>query len=215
MSEFDHVRALSLSDGLMTSRVSTSLCRVIFESPLGHDALSLMTILQESLAVLETWGYFGASATTFCLPQVADLIVIHQPVERILPTKVEREMAERAKAEAEREEVAMAEAERKAVKKAKAEAERKAAKEAKAEAERKTVKKSKAEAERKAAKAKRKATEKAIAEAGRQGVPRNSITPLIDIGISSGLICWSIISYYIVSSLFCRHGHQEMLTSEG
>ena len=65
MSEFFHERASSLSDGLMASRISTSLCRVIFESPEVHDAALFMTILQADLTVLEKLGYPGASATTF------------------------------------------------------------------------------------------------------------------------------------------------------
>lgn len=60
-----------------TSRVSTSLCRVIFESPKANDALSFMTILSADLKVLKQWGYNGASVTTFFRPQVADLFVIH------------------------------------------------------------------------------------------------------------------------------------------
>jgi hypothetical protein len=62
MSEFVHERASPSSDGLMTSRISTALCRVIFESPEVHDAALLMTVLQEDLTVLEGLGYPGASA---------------------------------------------------------------------------------------------------------------------------------------------------------
>lgn len=67
MSKFVLERASPLSDGLMTSRISTSLCRVIFESPDVHDASSLMTVLKEDLTILEELGYPGASATSFCL----------------------------------------------------------------------------------------------------------------------------------------------------
>jgi len=62
------LRASLLSDGLMTLRISTSLCRVIFESHKVHDAASLMTVLQADLTVLEELGYPGACSTTFCLP---------------------------------------------------------------------------------------------------------------------------------------------------
>jgi hypothetical protein len=85
----------------MTSRISTSLCRVIFESPEVHDAALLMSILQEDLTVLDKLGYPGASVTTFCLPQLADLFVTHQPVDRIVQQKAEREAAEEAIAETE------------------------------------------------------------------------------------------------------------------
>jgi hypothetical protein len=86
----------------MTSRISTSLCRVIFESPEVHDAALLMTVLQADLTVLEELGYPGASATNFGLLQVADLFVIHQPVgDRILRQKAVREAALKAIAETE------------------------------------------------------------------------------------------------------------------
>ena len=62
MSEYVFSRALLLSDD---SRVSTSLCRIIFESPKANDALSFMTILSADLKVLKQWGYNGASATFF------------------------------------------------------------------------------------------------------------------------------------------------------
>jgi hypothetical protein len=102
MSEFVRERASPLSDGLMTSRISASLCRVIFESPEVHDAASLMTVLQADLMVLRELGFPGASAPSFCLPRVADLFVIHRPVgDRILRQKSEREAAEKAIAEVE------------------------------------------------------------------------------------------------------------------
>src|SRR5450755_4266411 len=101
MGEFVHERASPLFDGLMTSRISTSLCRVLFKSPEVNDATSLMTVLKADLTDLKELGIPGASATTFCLPQVADLFVIHRPVDRILRQKAEREAAEKAKAEAE------------------------------------------------------------------------------------------------------------------
>jgi hypothetical protein len=94
MSEFVHERTSPLIDGLMTSRISTSLCRVIFKSHEVHDAVSLMTFLQADLTVLKELGFHGASATTFCFPQVADLFVIHQPVDKIPRQKAEREAAE-------------------------------------------------------------------------------------------------------------------------
>ncbi|KAF8497462.1 hypothetical protein F5888DRAFT_1829389 [Russula emetica] len=61
-------------------QISTSLCRVIFESPDAHDAASFMIVLQSDLGVLEKLGY---------------------PVERILRQKAEREVAEKAIAETE------------------------------------------------------------------------------------------------------------------
>jgi hypothetical protein len=94
MSEFVHERASPLIDGLMSSRISTSLCRVIFNSPEVHDASSLLTVLQADLTVLKELGFHGASATTFCFPQVADLFVIHQPVDKMPRQKAEREAAE-------------------------------------------------------------------------------------------------------------------------
>ena len=88
----------------MTSRISTSLCRIIFESPNTNDSLSFMTILSTGLKVLKQWGYNGCFSYRFYVSQVADLIVIHQLVDRILPqqkaerqaTEVEREEAEKA-----------------------------------------------------------------------------------------------------------------------
>lgn len=67
MSESVHrdERASPLPDCLMPSRISTSLCRVIFESHEAHDAALFMTILQADLTVLQNLGYPGASATTF------------------------------------------------------------------------------------------------------------------------------------------------------
>jgi hypothetical protein len=100
MSELVHERASLLFDGLMTSSMSTSLCRVIFKSHDVYDVASLMTVLQADLTVLKELGFPGASATSFCLPQVADLFVIPQPVGRILREK-EREPAEKTIAETE------------------------------------------------------------------------------------------------------------------
>jgi hypothetical protein len=99
MSKFVNERASP--GGLMTSRISTSLCRVIFESPEVHDAALLMSILQADLTVLEELGYPGASTTIICPPQVADLklFVIHQPVDGILRQKAECEATEKAIAE--------------------------------------------------------------------------------------------------------------------
>jgi flagellar biosynthesis GTPase FlhF len=166
MSEFVHERASPLSDILMTSRISTSLCRVIFKSTQVHDATLFMAILQGDLKVLEELGYFGASAPSLRLPQVADLFVIHQPVDGIVRQKAEREAAE--KAEAEREAAVKAKAEREAAKKA--EAERRAAE--KAEAERRAAEKAEAE---------REAEEEAIAET--EASPNES-APEMEIPIS-------------------------------
>ena len=59
-----------------------------------------MTILSTDLKVLTQRGYNGASATTFYCPYLADLFVIHQLVERILPQqKAERQAAEKAERE--------------------------------------------------------------------------------------------------------------------
>ena len=80
----------------MTSRISTSLCRVIFESPEVHDAASLITVLQADLTVLKELGFPGASATIFYLPRMAHLFVIHRPVgDRILRQKAVREAGEK------------------------------------------------------------------------------------------------------------------------
>jgi hypothetical protein len=163
----------------MTSRISTSLCRVLFKSPEVNDATSLMTVLKADLTDLKELGIPGASATTFCLPQVADLFVIHRPVDRILRQKAEREAAEKAKAEAEPKaaEKAKAEAEPEAVEKAKTEAEPEAAEKAKAEAELEAAKRAKAEveleaAEKAKAKAERKAAEKEKGEAERKAAEK-------------------------------------------
>jgi hypothetical protein len=101
MSEFVHERASPVSGHLMTSRLSTSLCRVIFKSPEVNDATLFVSILQLDLTVLKELGHPGDFATTFCLPQVANLFVIHQSVDRILQQKAEREEVEKAIAERE------------------------------------------------------------------------------------------------------------------
>jgi hypothetical protein len=99
MSEYVRERATLLFDDL-ASRVSTSLCRLIFESPKVNDALLFMTILSTDLKALKRRGYNGAPATTFYLRQVADLFAIYQLVDRILrQQKAEREAAEKARAE--------------------------------------------------------------------------------------------------------------------
>lgn len=59
--------ASPLFDGLMTSRISTSFCRVIFESPNANDAASFMTVLQADLTDLEILGYPGAPSASFYL----------------------------------------------------------------------------------------------------------------------------------------------------
>jgi hypothetical protein len=102
----------------MTSRISTSLCRIIFDSPKANGALLFMTILSTDLKVLKQWGYDSASTTFFYLPQVADF-VITQLVDRIVPRqKAERQAAEKVKREeaekAKREEVAKVGAETRA-----------------------------------------------------------------------------------------------------
>ncbi|KAF8497460.1 hypothetical protein F5888DRAFT_1613660, partial [Russula emetica] len=71
---------LSGNKELKIHEISTSLCRVIFESPEVHDAASFMTVLQSDLTVLKELGY---------------------PVDRILRQKAEREAAEKAIAEKE------------------------------------------------------------------------------------------------------------------
>jgi hypothetical protein len=100
MSEYVRERATPLFDD-RTSRVSTSLCRCIFESPKVNDALLFMTILSTDLKALKRRGYNGAPTTTFYLRQLADLFAIYQLVDRILrQQKAEREAAEKARAEA-------------------------------------------------------------------------------------------------------------------
>lgn len=44
---------------LMSPRVSTSLCRIILQSPKGNDSLLFMTILSTDLKGLGQWGYDG------------------------------------------------------------------------------------------------------------------------------------------------------------
>src|SRR6266403_1171407 len=61
---------------LMSPRVSTSLCRIIFDSPKANGALLFMTILSTDPKVLKQWGYDSACPTAFYLPQMADLYVI-------------------------------------------------------------------------------------------------------------------------------------------
>jgi hypothetical protein len=100
MSEYVREQATPLFDD-RTSRVSTSLCRFIFESVKVNDALLFMTILSTYLKSIKRRGYNGAPATTFYLRQVADLFAIYQLVDRILrQQKAEREAAEKARAEA-------------------------------------------------------------------------------------------------------------------
>src|SRR6267154_4526693 len=94
MTADEHFRCLT------TSRVSTSLCRFIFESPKVNDSLLFMTILSTDLKALKRRGYNGAPATTFFLHQVADLFAIYQLVDRILrQQKAERDAAEKARTE--------------------------------------------------------------------------------------------------------------------
>jgi hypothetical protein len=50
---------------LMPSRVSTSLCRIIFRSPKANDSLLLMTILSADLKALRQCGHDSTSSTTF------------------------------------------------------------------------------------------------------------------------------------------------------
>ena len=63
---------------LMTCRISTSLCRIIFQSSKVKDALLFMTILSTDLKVLKQRGYNGASPNSFYRRYMADLRVIHQ-----------------------------------------------------------------------------------------------------------------------------------------
>jgi hypothetical protein len=99
MSEYVREQTTPLFDD-RTSRVSTSLCRFIFESPKVNDALLFMTILSTDLKALKRRGYNGAPATIFYLGQVADVFVIYQLVDRILrQQKAEREAVEKARAE--------------------------------------------------------------------------------------------------------------------
>lgn len=63
MSEYVRERASLLIDDLF--RTSTSLCRIIFDSPKANGALLFMTILSTDLKVLKQWGYDGASTTFF------------------------------------------------------------------------------------------------------------------------------------------------------
>jgi hypothetical protein len=93
---------------LMTSRISISLCRIIFDSPKASGALLFMTILSTDLKVLKQWGYDGTSTTFFIFLKWLTFI-IHQSVDRVLPRqeaerqaaveKAEREEAEKAKRE--------------------------------------------------------------------------------------------------------------------
>ena len=50
---------------LMSYRVSTSLCRIIFQSPKANDSLLLMTMLSTDLKVLRQCGYDGTSSIGF------------------------------------------------------------------------------------------------------------------------------------------------------
>jgi hypothetical protein len=49
---------------LMLSRLSTSFCRIIFQSPKANDSLLLMTILSTDLKALRQCGYDSTSSTT-------------------------------------------------------------------------------------------------------------------------------------------------------
>jgi len=56
-----------------------------------------MTILSTDVKVLKQWGYDSASTTFFEFPHVADVYVILQIVDRILPRRdAERQAAEKA-----------------------------------------------------------------------------------------------------------------------
>lgn len=82
----------------MIFRVSTSLCRFIFESPKVNDALLFMTILSTDLKALKRRGYNGASLILLfiSLRWLTCLLV-----DRILrQQKAEREAAEKALKEA-------------------------------------------------------------------------------------------------------------------
>jgi hypothetical protein len=69
---------------LMTSRISTSLCHIILESPKLNDAPLFMLFLTTDLNVIEKWGYNGASATTVFFLRWLTWFIIHQLVDRIL-----------------------------------------------------------------------------------------------------------------------------------
>jgi hypothetical protein len=98
MSEYVYERATPLFDD-RTSRVSTSLCRFIFESPKVNDALLFMTILSTDLKALND-GDIMVLPATHLLPssrqqkvEAADLFAIYQLVDRIL----RQQKAERTK----------------------------------------------------------------------------------------------------------------------
>ena len=50
---------------LMIFRISTSLCRIIFQSSKANGSLLFMTILSTDLKALRQWGYDSTSSTTF------------------------------------------------------------------------------------------------------------------------------------------------------
>lgn len=64
MSEYVREPATPLFDN-RTSRVSTSLCRFIFEAHKVNDALLFMTILSTDLKALKRRGYNGAPVPPF------------------------------------------------------------------------------------------------------------------------------------------------------
>ena len=86
-------KTAALSHSHILHRVSTSLCRFLFESPKPHDALLLMTILDTPLKALKARGYNGR-----CIVHaVVCLLLSWRTVDRILrQQKAEREAAEKA-----------------------------------------------------------------------------------------------------------------------
>jgi hypothetical protein len=78
-SEYVRERDSPPSDGRMTSRISTALCGVIFESPEARDATLFMGILQADPTDLEKLGYPGASVAPFVfLRWLTRLLFINQ-----------------------------------------------------------------------------------------------------------------------------------------
>jgi hypothetical protein len=71
MSEYARERSSSL---LMSSRISTSLCRIIFQLPKANDSLWLMTILSTDLTALRQCGYDSTSSTTFIFIRLLTLL---------------------------------------------------------------------------------------------------------------------------------------------
>ena len=90
---------------MMTSRISTSLCRIIFQSPKTNDSLLFMTILSTDLKALRQWGYDSTSSATIIflrrliLPQLVDRILERQKARRQATEKAKLEETEEAEHE--------------------------------------------------------------------------------------------------------------------